>query len=371
MSAHVVMMGGFPPPMGGAAKVNEIVHDALTDAGVEVHRIDLSATRTSHRRNAWYHAQRLTRNAMGTLTSWRRGSRDRLLYIVPDGGMGIWYTLGHVLIAGRRFRSLVIHHHNCSHIANESIPMRRLVDGSRDQATHVFLTPGMAAAFQQRYGQVDHRVVSNARFVEPQTRAPVDPPAPPGAIRLGHLSNLCRDKGFFDVADCFDSLRDAGVDAVLTLAGPMIEPEVDTRLAALRQRHGERVRYVGPLHGEAKDAFYRSLDLFLFPTRFAQEAAPIVCYEALAAGVPVVASDRALIAEIIAIGTGEAVPEEAFAARCHAFILRHDWDSDAIERRREAIKAGMAAECRRADDQFAALMLLLGAAHADIAVHRS
>lgn len=372
-SAHVVMMGGFPPPFGGAAKVNEIVHDALADAGVDVRRIDLSATRTSHRRNAWYHLQRLTRNGLGTVSSWRQGKHDALLYIVPDGGMGIWYTLGHVLAAGGRYRRLVVHHHNCSHITYESAPMRRLVDRSRPRATHVFLTPGMAEGFQRRYGPVEHRIVSNARFVEPQTRAPADPPSGPGRLRIGHLSNLCRDKGFFAVADCFDALRDKGVDAELTLAGPAIEPEVEARLEMLQQRHGERFHYTGPIQGEAKDAFYRSLDLFLFPTRFAQEAAPIVCYEALAAGVPLVANDRGLIAEIVALGDGTVANEaDDFVAVCQAFLADRRWDTDAVEERRRSIKASMISECVRANDQFADLLTLLGARHAaEVEVHRS
>src|SRR5260370_714708 len=80
-------------------------------------------------------------------------------------------------------------------------------------------------------------------------------PRPGGTIRLGHLSNLCADKGFFAVADAFDALRAARMDTTLTLAGPILEPAVAERIDCLLATHGSLVRHLGPLAGEAKLAF--------------------------------------------------------------------------------------------------------------------
>ncbi len=48
------MMGAFPPPVGGSAKISEIIFESLSAAGVDVTKIDLSANNLSHRRNIVY-----------------------------------------------------------------------------------------------------------------------------------------------------------------------------------------------------------------------------------------------------------------------------------------------------------------------------
>ena len=78
--------------------------------------------------------------------------------------------------------------------------------------------------------------------------------------------------------------------------------------------------YHGPLHGGPKAAFYRSLDLFLFPTNFAQEAAPNVIFEAAEAGVPSLSVDRACILELLGQLTGESCDRDA---EFGAFVLRY------------------------------------------------
>ena len=88
----------------------------------------------------------------------------------------------------------------------------------------------------------------------------------------------------------------------------------------LQRVHGTRLTYVGPVYGEAKTAFYQSLDVFLFPTRFAQEAAPNVLFEAAAAGVPSLCTDRGCIPEILDELEGTWCPAEADFA---AFSLEH------------------------------------------------
>ena len=83
------------------------------------------------------------------------------------------------------------------------------------------------------------------------------------------------------------------------LAGP---PDGDAERAAIYsacRELGPRLEYRGPLYGEAKQAFFRAVDVFVFPTRYANEAQPAVVFEALAHGVPVLSYDRGCIANQI------------------------------------------------------------------------
>jgi glycosyltransferase involved in cell wall biosynthesis len=359
--AHVTMIGGFPPPVGGAAMVNAMVCDALVADGVDVTRIDVSGQRLSHSRTFAFHAHRAVRNLLGLRRARALASRDAAIYVVPDAGLGAWYTRAHMAGAARRYGAVMIHHHSCRYMEQHDRAIAAVATIAHDRATHVFLTDGMATAFRRQYGDVRFRVATNAHFVaEEAARLPA--PRPGGPIRLGHLSNLCADKGFFAVADAFDALRAAGVASTLTLAGPILETAVAKRIAGLIEAHGSAVHHVGPLAGEAKLAYYRDIDVFLFPTAFSQEGAPLVIYEALAAGCPVLATNRGAIAEVIpAMGGAVCARDGDFANFVLEYLRAQPWDEDARNQRADAIKVWIRAECVSSATQHRAIVAQLAA----------
>jgi glycosyltransferase involved in cell wall biosynthesis len=261
--------------------------------------------------------------------------------------------------AARRYGSVMIHHHSCRYIEQHDRAIAAITAIGRGRTTHVFLTDGMAQAFQRQYGDVTFRVATNAHFVAEEAARPAAPRRE-GQIRLGHLSNLCADKGFFAVADTFDAVRKAGIDATLALAGPILEPVVADRLADLTAAHGQLVRHIGPVAGDVKLAFYRDIDGFLFPTAWRQEAAPLVIYEALAAGCPVLTTDRGLIAEFVPAVGGAVCPRGAdFVSFAVEYLRTHPWDQGARDRRADEIKDWIRAECARSAAQYQAILAQL------------
>ena len=50
------------------------------------------------------------------------------------------------------------------------------------------------------------------------------------------------------------------------------------------------VFYDGPVYDRRKESFYDSIDVLVFPSRYANEAEPVVVIEALGAGAPVAAA---------------------------------------------------------------------------------
>jgi len=359
--AHVTMIGSFPPPVAGAAMTNAMVSDALVAAGVDVTRINVASSRLAHSRTLGYHARRAAKNFAGLRQARATASRDAALYIVPDAGLGVWYTRAHMSGAARGYGSVMIHHHSCRYIDQHDRAIAAIASIARDRATHVFLTDGMASAFQRQYGDVAFRVATNAHFVADEAARPAAP-RQEGPIRLGHLSNLCADKGFFAVADTFDGVRAAGMDATLTLAGPILEPAVEERLAGLIAAHGPLVSHLGPVSGDVKLAFYRDTDMFLFPTAWRQEAAPLVIYEALAAGCPVLATDRGLITEFVPAVGGAVCPRDTdFAGFAVEQLRAQSWEEGARDGRAAAIKDWIRAECAASSAQYQQILTQLGA----------
>lgn len=298
---EIVMLAPFPPPVHGASMITQVVRDALHARGGRVRSISTAVGQTSHRRNLRYHFMRFGRNFAALLEVMQHGFGSRRaanLYVVPDGGLGIVYTCVQVLMAVPLFRTIFFHHHTYQYLNRKSIVVSILVKATRSCSTHLFLSHEMAKRFQARYGEVRHSVVPNAHYAV----SPAIPPPPMDwsiPFRIGHLSNLCAEKGFFLVAELFENAAVARPDLHLRLAGPVVETAVAERIESLKREFPGRVEYIGPVYGEDKNRFYSEIDAFLFPTLYVKEAQPVVIFEALAAGAPVIANARGCIGEMV------------------------------------------------------------------------
>ena len=126
--------------------------------------------------------------------------------------------------------------------------------------------------------------------------------------------------------------------------------------------HGSLVRHLGPLTGEHKLAFYRGIDVFVFPTAFRPEGAPVVIYESLAAGCPVLATDRGQIAEVIpAVGGAVCARDADFGSFVIDYLRAQTWDEEARNQRAAAIKEWIRVESRKSIAQHQAIVAQLAA----------
>lgn len=355
-----VVLGPFPPPVTGAAKNTQNMLDALLTNGVRAEGISTAVALKRESSGLTYHFQRFGRilGVVGAL--FRARNRSGMLYIVPDAGLGTWYTVIYAVIGVLTFRRIVFHHRSFLYITRPSPAMRLLVRLTRRKALHVFLSDNMRQSFAACYKPLDTAVAGNACFVQKEL-AECEVPPHGNTITIGHLSNLRRNKGFFAAADTFERLADDGLPVRLHLAGPITEQEVEPRLQALKARFGARVQWCGPVSGDAKVAFYRGLDVFLFATTHPQEAQPNVVYEALAAGIPVLATPRACIPEMLVDGSGACSPtEEEFVDFAVEAIRTMSFDSADRDRRRRAILAQLAEDVQRSQHQYKELLRTMG-----------
>jgi len=84
-------------------------------------------------------------------------------------------------------------------------------------------------------------------------------------------------------------------------------PEVSARLVALAARCPQWLRVAGPFPPEARDAVLADLDLLVVPSLW-WENSPLTIHEAWQRGVPVLASDRGGMAELVGRGGGALFP---------------------------------------------------------------
>ena len=143
---------------------------------------------------------------------------------------------------------------------------------------------------------------------------------PDGELLLTYVGVITEDKGVFDLVEIARVLRDKGYRFTVALVGEGT-PEEIARLKELIGRYelAEFVQLSGVLVGEKKFELLQQTTIFLFPTYFRAETQPTVLMEALASGVPVVASDWRGINTIIDQGVnGYLVPPRDVEGFCRA-----------------------------------------------------
>jgi glycosyltransferase involved in cell wall biosynthesis len=280
--------------------------------------------------------------------------------MVPDGGIGLYYFIFHYMAALLLSEKIILHHRTSKYVENHMVLMSLISRLGRGRVCHVFLSENMAVEFQHKYGPVYYMVCTNAYFVDEALSAPITNDNLK-CLKIGHLSNLCKDKGFFLVADLFERLMDKKKDIKLFLAGPIIEKSVQQRIDEMKRRFPSQIIYHGPIYAKKKTLFYQGLDLFVFPSRYSQEAQPNVIYEALAAGVPVISTSRGCIPEMLYGEQGFVSPDENnfvdFALNC--IENKMTWDPQTRQLRRHAIRTHMRKRCNASKRQYAALLSLL------------
>ncbi len=284
---EIWIIATVPPPVTGMTLFTAQVVDALREAGPTTF---LNGSPGTQRRGLRFRTRRVTW-AIGSISRLLAHGRVRnsRLYLAANSSRGGLLLTGLVAaVATRLGHSVYLHHHSYAYIDGYDWRMAWIDRAMRPGGVHVVHAQQMIDDFRSRYptscgfATVYPSVVS-IELGQAKTAA--------GApFRLGHLSNLMRAKGLDLVLETFDRLRSAGRDVRLQLAGPFHTPEAKTLVEQAIARHGDSIQYEGPLYGADKQQFFNRIDAFLFPSR--SESWGIVLHEAMAAGVPVIASDR-------------------------------------------------------------------------------
>ncbi len=158
----------------------------------------------------------------------------------------------------------------------------------------------------------DDHVLHVANGIADRTAPRVDAEAAP---RVLFLSHMIEEKGPLVLLAALADLHARGVAFEATFAGARSADGCAERLEAaiVKLGLGDRVRYVGPVYGEAKDQLFATHDVFCCPTY--RDAFPLVLLEAMQHGLAIVATREGAIPEIVEDGVaGLVIPKRDVAA---------------------------------------------------------
>ena len=295
------MVGAFPPPVHGLSVANQSMRRVLEDAGHTVTVLDTAAGDGAASPLGLFAKLRRRLAGFCRLARGLAVHRHRAhLYLPLSNGKGQYGDLVAIVI-GRLFSArVIVHHHSFSYLQQPSRLARCVFRLAGSRALHITLCQGMRDLLESEYPEVKRGLVlSNLALLELSITA--RPKARP-LRKLGFLSNIVLDKGIDRFVELVSQLRARGADIVGHVAGPIQDTQSRQILDAACQAGW--VIHIGRVDGEDKQTFLSSIDALVFPSRYVNEAEPLVVLEALAAGIPVISTLRGCIPALIDPGSG-------------------------------------------------------------------
>ncbi|KTF18945.1 glycosyltransferase family 4 protein [Pseudoalteromonas sp. 10-33] len=231
-----------------------------------------------------------------------------VVYRPINGGTGQVYDLVYIAICRIFFQRIFIHHHSFNYLNNHSRLFSILNKLAGNATTHIVLGPKMREKLSEHYGinKEKIRVVSNLAFFENVSK--VEKKNIADTVMLGHLANLCLEKGIGLFLKVCDNLEILQIDYKAKIAGPFADEDAK-KIVTEAVASNPKIEYLGPLYKENKLDFYKSLDCFIFPSMYKNEAEPLVLYEAALNGVFLAGTRKGCMKDVIESLSGFSVLE--------------------------------------------------------------
>lgn len=130
------------------------------------------------------------------------------------------------------------------------------------------------------------------------------------ATRFLYLANLQASKGILDVVRGALLLKNKGIQSFhLDVVGAWRDPDTEASCRQLVADNALPVTFHGPAYDEEKFLFMAQADVFVFTPR-APEGHPWVIVEAMASGLPIIATDKGAIVESVIDGENGFIVED-------------------------------------------------------------
>lgn len=259
--------------------------------------------------------------------------KHAIVYRPINGGKGKIFDLCYLLFARIFNLEIVIHHHSYSYITKYSRIFSLIVKLTNKNVTHVFLSAAMKEKIISLYdiNLKNSFIVSNVAFFDFNENNLFS-----GFMHMnkkltvGYLSNISCDKGIDLFCDLCVLMINEGIEFSAHIAGPFVNDSAKVIVNDVCNKY-DCIKYFGALYGNAKADFFKNIDVFAFPSKYINEAEPLVLYEALQYGSFIVGSRQGSMQEVINKVDGVSFSIDGWADNAFKYIktnydslLKHD-----------------------------------------------
>ncbi len=307
---RLLIVGPLPPPLGGVQLVIDMqVRSRLA------HEFDLHVVDTSKRRLRWAVENPTWKTPLYFVRDFSRLVRA-LVRVRPDAALihatsslsflRDWVFMVTARIAGAR---VVCHYHGALHASFPSGETRsgRAIGRFLMSVAHRVIVLG--PTYQQEMGRAwkrdDLAWAPNMADIALFRSMSADMPAPwlaPGDRAVLFVGRLSAPKGIYDLFDAIPSVIERHPEARFVLVGVAESDAMEPVIRAEAERRGiaPRITFLGSLVGRDKAAVYVTSQMIVVPSW--TEGFPLVIPEAMAAGLPVIATAVGAIPDFVKDG---------------------------------------------------------------------
>jgi glycosyltransferase involved in cell wall biosynthesis len=295
----ILVVGPIPPPHHGVSAVTwNLLNSSLRDDFQLLH-LDIADRRSLVNvanldiRNIWLALRHGLQFCYLLIAE-----RPQLVYVpISERALGFLRDSLFLVPARLTHRAVVVHLHGGSFDGFYRDSPRMLRWLVRFCLKHVdravVLGDAFRAIFSGLIPQERVCVVPNGIPGEPYQEHSIPFGAAPRKFRVLYLGNLWQSKGFLDFIHAAPSVLERYPDAEFLLMGDDSFPEAKSAQAWVREHGlGNAVRFLGVRQGADKIEILKGSDVVVFPSR-GSEGQPLVLLEAMAAGVPIIATRHA------------------------------------------------------------------------------
>ncbi|MBC8207252.1 MAG: glycosyltransferase family 4 protein [Kiritimatiellaeota bacterium] len=288
-SRAIVLLAQTPPPYHGQAVMTQVLKDVLEES-FEVHHVRMAFSQTiaENKKVSFLKLFKLIGILVRTLCLLVRHP-GAVLYYPPAPGHWVPVLRDLVLLTlCRPFAGCTVFHFHARGIGEFLEQHRRLPQRAWRAPEHAIVLGASVRQDAEFLGAQKIHEIPCGVDIEP---VPEDSRVS-SRVRIFFAGFHIESKGIFDVLETARELMNRQVDFEVHMAGEWASSSVQDRFLQLREEYGleSRVKLFGVLTGADLQAAYARADIFFFPTFFEHETFGVVVIEAMAHGLPVVAS---------------------------------------------------------------------------------
>lgn len=309
---RILFVGTLPPPVHGSAVVSQQIKDSKRiNESFQCDWVNLGTSRRMDEIGKWTLAKPFRFIGTWLRTLWLLLThRYALCYLaITCHGVSFLKDAPFVLLCKLFCRKMVIHQHNKGMSKDvDGWPYRWLLPLCYKNAKVILLSwhlyPDIEKVVPKENVVICPNGIKVQEFKGSNGLTSKDTEKVNKLPRLLFLSNLIEGKGVIVLLDALKILADKGYSFQCDFVGGETK-EIDAKrfVEEVDKRQLNRlVVYHGRKYGEEKDAFFSSVDIFVFPTYYDNECFPLVLLEAMSYGLPIVTTNEGGIPDIVVNG---------------------------------------------------------------------